>query len=340
MTDTRLGIVIIGRNEGERLRHCLASVIPLGAPVVYVDSGSTDGSPALAQRMGATVVPLAAAAGFTAARGRNAGLAALSAGGSPPAYVQFIDGDCRLVDGWIDTAVAHLDTHPDCAVVAGRRRELFPEASIFNRLCDMEWNTPVGPAAAVGGDALYRRMAFVAAGGFTDRLICGEEPELCLRLRRLGWRIERLDHAMTLHDAAMTRWGQWFRRSMRGGWAFAEGAALHGRDAERYNRRAVRSILFWGAAVPAGALAALAIGFSLGGWPGGLAIALGVVALYVAMVLRVARNRRHTGGEAWPAVLLYGGMTMLGKGAELVGMTSYALSSLNKNNNTVIIEYK
>ena len=41
---SQLGIVTIGRNEGERLRRCLSSVVGRGMPVVYVDSDSTDGS--------------------------------------------------------------------------------------------------------------------------------------------------------------------------------------------------------------------------------------------------------------------------------------------------------
>ena len=43
-----LGIVIIGRNEGDRLIRCIASVGD-EALVIYVDSGSTDESVAAAR---------------------------------------------------------------------------------------------------------------------------------------------------------------------------------------------------------------------------------------------------------------------------------------------------
>ena len=79
---------------------------------------------------------------------------------------------------------------------------MHPEASVYNRLCDFEWDTPVGDAEACGGDFLARAAAFGSVGGFDERMIAGEEPELCYRLRRGGWRIHRADHAMTLHDAA------------------------------------------------------------------------------------------------------------------------------------------
>jgi glycosyltransferase involved in cell wall biosynthesis len=49
MLMSQVGLVIIGRNEGERLRRCLASVGAGGCDVVYVDSGSTDGSSEVAR---------------------------------------------------------------------------------------------------------------------------------------------------------------------------------------------------------------------------------------------------------------------------------------------------
>lgn len=351
-----LGIVAIGRNEGARLERCLVSARAAAARVVYVDSGSTDGSVALAERLGVTVVHLDAAAGFTAGKARNLGFAALggalagpgrpapAAGIDPPAMVQFVDGDCEIVAGWIDAATARLAADPGLAAVAGRRRERHPDASLFNRHCDMEWDTAPGPAAAVGGDALYRSAAFAAAGGFDPGFICGEEPELCFRLRRAGWRIERLDAEMTLHDAAMTRVSQWWRRTLRAGWAFAEGAATHGASPERYNRREAWRSLFWGGAVPGAiaALLALAGGLALAGLPGwGWALgAAGLGALaYPAMALRIARSRRRDRGDGRNAALAYGALVMLGKPAECLGALRYHRSRA-RGQTARIIEYK
>jgi glycosyltransferase involved in cell wall biosynthesis len=148
MTESgRIGAVLIGRNEGARLLACLASVGAQAGRMVYVDSGSTDGSVTAAQAAGAVVVDLDLSQPFTAARARNEGLARLLEDG-PLDYVQFIDGDCELCDGWIGTAAAFLDAHPDIAVVHGRRRERFPEASLYNQLCDWEWDRPLGEAKA------------------------------------------------------------------------------------------------------------------------------------------------------------------------------------------------
>jgi glycosyltransferase involved in cell wall biosynthesis len=210
MGSMRIGLVAIGRNEGERLRRCLESSRRQVERLVYVDSGSTDGSAQLARSLGAEVVDLDMSIPFTAARARNEGRARLQALVPDLDCVQFVDGDCELVDGWIARAVAHLTAHPQAAVVCGRRRERDPESSVYNHLCDLEWDTPIGLAKACGGDALMRVTALDQVGGYNPDIIAGEEPDLCFRLRERGWEIWRIDGDMTLHDAAMTRFGQWW----------------------------------------------------------------------------------------------------------------------------------
>lgn len=315
--------VVIGRNEGARLVACLASLQGSVRRLVYVDSGSTDGSIGAAQAAGARVVALDLALPFTAARARNAGLAALAA--DPPDLVQFVDGDCIVEPAWIATALVFLDTHPQAVVVCGRRRERFPEASVWNRLADREWNTPVGPARACGGDALMRHAAVMAAGGYRDDLIAGEEPELCLRLIRAGGQVWRIDAAMTLHDAAMTRIGQWWRRTRRAGHAFAEGAALHGAGPERHWVTETRRAVIWGAGVP---LAAVVAGLV---HPAGLAILLA----WPLQVLRLGWRWRHEGRVGWEAALF----SVVGKLAEAQGVIGYWLDRL-RGRRRGLIEYK
>ena len=254
-------IVIIGRNEGERLRRCLDSCAGAGL-LFYVDSNSTDGSRELARAKGVETIELDLSRGFTAARARNAGFARLRQLRPDLQVVMFVDGDCEIVPDWIPAALALLRSRPDVVAVCGRRRERFPQASIYNRLCDIEWNTPVGEARAFGGDVVLRAPALAAAGGYRDDLIAGEEPELCVRLRAAGWKIWRLEHDMTWHDAGMTRWGQWWRRNVRSGHAFAEGAALHGAPPERHFVAETRRALLWGAALPVALLLA-----TLAWWP-------------------------------------------------------------------------
>ncbi|MGF1499200.1 MAG: glycosyltransferase family 2 protein [Elainellaceae cyanobacterium] len=260
-----VGLVAIGRNEGERLLRCLRSAIELVETIVYVDSGSTDGSVDAARNMGISVVELDLTIPFTAARARNAGFNHLLILNPEIEFIQFVDGDCEIAPGWIESAFQILKERADCAVVCGRRRERFPEQSIYNRLCDIEWDTPIGETKACGGDAMMRVSAFKQVNGFNPSLIAGEEPELCVRLRQAGWKILRANAEMTLHDAKMLRFGQWWKRSQRSGHAYAEGAWLHGRPPERHWVRETTSILVWGLFLPllSLGLAAVSHGFSL-----------------------------------------------------------------------------
>lgn len=308
--------VVIGRNEGARLLTCLNSLRGQMRRVVYVDSGSTDGSVQAAEAMGAEVVALDMSRPFTAARARNAGLARLSGEG----YVQLIDGDCELQPGWIAAALAAMATHPRAVVVCGRRRERAPQDSLWNRLCDLEWNTPLGLAAACGGDALMRLSALRAAGGYREDLIAGEEPELCLRLRRAGGEIWRIDAEMTLHDAGITRFGQWWQRSRRAGHAYAEGVALHGSGPERHWVAETRRALIWGGGVP---LAALVAGML---HPAGTLILLA----WPMQAVRLALRWRD------PQAALF---SVVGKLAETQGILGYAWGRLIRRRRG-LIEYK
>jgi len=326
----RTGVVAIGRNEGERLVRCLDSLQGRADAIVYVDSGSTDDSVANAEARGAEVVDLDTSVPCTAARARNAGYARLTEV-LDVELVQFIDGDCELDEDWLDVATRFLEEHPDVGMVAGRRRERFPEKSIYNRLADMEWDTPVGDATEVGGDTLIRRGVFDLVGGYDPKLIAGEDPDLCLRVREAGHRVVRIDAEMTRHDAAMYRFEQWWKRATRAGHAYAEGAHMHGATDERYRVRELRSIVAWGGALPAAsvALAPVTLGASLVGGAAG----------YALLWSRIYRHRRERDDERTHAAL-YATATTVGKVAEMRGVLQYAWNTFVRRKQSELIEYK
>jgi GT2 family glycosyltransferase len=330
----RAGLVAIGRNEGERLKRCLRSV-PAGCPVVYVDSGSCDDSVTFAQGLGMAVVPLATAQGFTAARARNAGWRALLAAHPGLDFVQFVDGDCELAPDWIARAIAALDAEPGLCAVFGRRRERFPQASFYNALCDDEWNVPVGLVEACGGDVLMRAGPLVQAGGYSDDLIAGEEPDLCLRLGGAGWRVRRIDAEMTLHDADMHHARQQWLRARRAGHAFAEHVARHGVAAFPGWRRQRDSILLWGGLIPA-----LIVLLALAGlrWTAPALLAPALALLYPAQIARIALGKWKRGAPARFA-LGYGLWIMLGKLAQFGGLARYHIKRWRGGPHR-IIEYK
>ncbi len=327
-----LSVVVIGRNEGERLQRCLDSVmamrlvqtgenseqVPAGEAatiargtgavsrfdqdgiadqdleLIYVDSGSTDGSVALAAARSWRVLTLEVGRP-TAARGRNAGWRAARA-----ETVLFLDGDTVLHPRFVIDAMPAFE-NVNTAVVWGHRRELFPEQSVYNRVMDLDWVYAHGYTGFCGGDALFRRDALEAVGGFDETLIAGEEPELCRRLIAAGYRILHVDLAMTGHDLAVMRFRQYWRRATRAGHAYAEVAErfrgtrepLWSDEVERNRRRALVLV----GVVPVGLL--------LGMVARSFLPLLLVMGLLLALAVRTAWKARWKGASA-ATLLLYG----------------------------------
>jgi glycosyltransferase involved in cell wall biosynthesis len=322
---TDFGVVAIGRNEGDRLKRCLLS-LPPSATMVYVDSGSTDGSDLWARGYGAQVVALDMSRPFTAARARNAGFRRLIEIGPNISFVQFVDGDCELVNEWPETAISFLQSHVDVAAVAGRRRERYPDQSIYNKLCDWEWDGPVGETRAFGGDVMLRTSSFQAVNGYLETLIAGEEPELAVRLRRAGWRIWRLGTDMTWHDAAIFQFRQWWYRNVRSGYAFAAGAYLHGAPPERHWVWESRRAWIWGILLP---IVCVATSLAIGHW--GLAMCL----IYPLQMVR--QMFRSTGTLSDRALKSF--FQILGRFPEGMGQLKF-LADRVLGRQALLIEYK
>lgn len=319
-----IGVVVIGRNEGERLVRCLRS-IGSSTPTVYVDSGSTDTSVATAAAFGAKVVALDLAIPFTAARARNAGRQAL--GGSVD-FVQFVDGDCEVRGSWLHEARVALEDDAGLAAVFGRRREVAPDASRYNWLCDVEWTTRPGDARYFGGDVMLRVAALDAAGGYPAEMIAGEEPDLAIRLRARGWRIKCLPTEMTLHDVAIARFGQWWRRAERSGHAYAELSHRHAGSALADYPRRLRGVLVWAVGVPT---AAVLTGVLLSPLAG-----LVVLLLPLLQTARLAWRERGRGARDSTMLALF---LMLAKPAQAIGAARYWLALVTQRR-TRLIEYK
>jgi len=294
-----------------------------------MDSGSIDGSVGLARSKGVEVVELDLTLPFTAARARNEGFARLEEINPSVRFVQFVDGDCEIAAGWLDNGCRVLEERPDVAVVSGRLRERFAERSIYNRLADIEWNSPIGEAKSCGGNAMIRVGALRQVGGFNPTLIAGEEPDLCVRLRQHNWIILRIDAEMALHDIAMTRFSQWWKRTERGGFAFAQGVAMHGRPPERHWVHELRSTILWGLVLPL---------FILGlAWPTHGA-SLMLTLAYPLQAFRITRRHRKLGMStinAW----LWGWNCILCRFPNALGVLRYWSSRLSGRHQT-LIEYK
>jgi len=331
MTPASLGIVVIGRNEGERLQACLDSLQGLGCPIVYVDSGSVDGSVGRARPLCEQVIELDPARPFSAARARNEGFQALVLAHPQTQFVQFLDGDCTLLPGWLDAARHAMDADRRRAIVLGPLCERRPQASIYNRLCALEWKSPAGDLrnfGALGGIMLVRAAAFVQLGGFNPHMIAGEDSEFGVRAGTAGFLITKIGEPMATHDADIHRFGQWWRRAVRSGHAIGQRFSLNGRGPARDCARERRSVLFWAFGIP------LAIVLSIPVTHGASVLLAGG---YAVLARRIAQHRRMQGDNASDA-WLYARFVVLGKFAEGLGLLQFHLNHLAGRYR--IIEYK
>ncbi|MEO0529851.1 MAG: glycosyltransferase [Planctomycetota bacterium] len=330
---SRVGVVVIGRNEGERLRACLASLAPLGLPIVYVDSDSSDGSRDLAADAGATVVSLDSSQPMNASRARREGAERLLADHGSTEFIAFIDGDCTVAPKWITTATDAMSADPSLAAVCGRRRELEPHASMYNLACDHEWDTPVGECDAVGGDSIWRVSAYQQAGGFDPTVPAGEEPELCQRVRQAGWRLQRLDTEMTTHDAAIHRFGPWWKRQLRTGYS---GADVEHRFHLGLFDRLIRGSKFWAFTVPQMTVAAMLVAGWFGGWAYAGYVLLTAVGVGMLQTVRIARG---VAGRPLLDRLKIATLTMLAKPAIALGARRYE-ADRRRGRGAKLLEYK
>ena len=326
-----VGIVVIGRNEADRLLACLESIRPSGCPVVYVDSGSTDGSLERARGLCDVAIALDPARPFSAARARNEGFQALVAATPQVRFVQFLDGDCTLLPGWLAAAEQAMAADAMRAVVVGSLRERHPEASDYNRLCALEWKSPPGDLTnfgALGGIMLVRADLFARLGGFNEQVIAGEDSEFGVRVAMAGFKVTKIGVEMATHDADIHRFSQWWRRAVRGGHAIGQRFSLHGHEPIRDCARERRSVLLWGLALPA-TIVALA--------PATHGLSLFLAGGYAVLGWRIVRYRRGQGDSAADA-RLYARFVVIGKFAEAWGLLKFHVNRMVGRFR--IIEYK
>jgi glycosyltransferase involved in cell wall biosynthesis len=326
-----MAAVVIGRNEGERLEPSLRSVQAAGLPLVYVDSGSSDDSPGVAAKLEIPVVELNPSRPFSAARGRNEGLDEALRRWPAIQYILFLDGDCVLDPLFPAAAAATFEQHPDCAIVTGHLSERSPDASVYNRLCAIEWRSPAGRIenfAALGGIMAARISAIREVGCFNEQVIAGEDSELGVRLALAKFTVIKIDQPMATHDAELLRFGQWWKRAVRGGHALAQRYALNGGSRLQDCRREFFSALFWGLVLPLATLLLV--------WPTrGLSLLL--LGGYALLGWRVYRYYVRSGVPKSDAILV-ARFIIYAKFAEIIGVFRYFLN--RARGSFRIIEYK
>ncbi len=300
-------------------------------PLIYVDSGSTDHSVAIAGPLVDAVLELDPAKPFSAARARNEGFERLVTLFPTLELIQFVDGDCVLFEGWLEAAKQSMWDDTKRAVIIGHLQECNPDISIYNRLCALEWKSPAGDLknfGALGGIFMVRVNVFKNLGGFNTSVIAGEDSEFGVRLSLAGYKVTKIDHSMAIHDANMTTFSQWWKRSVRAGHAIGQRAHLNGRSSVKDCVQERKSTLVWGVAMPLLALILLI--------PTRGASAL-ILLAYLVLALKVYLFRRKQ-NESVSDAIVYAKFIVLAKFANGLGLLKFYFNRFKQRYE--IIEYK
>ena len=285
-----------------------------------MDSGSSDDSVSAAARDGTSVVELEIPPDFTAARARNAGLAKLLAENPGLEFFQTVDGDCEIDGDWMAAGLSALRAEPDLGGVFGRLHERYPDRSVYNAICDDDWNVPVGEVTILGGVALLRVSAFREVGLYNATMIAGEEPDLAMRMRGCGWRLRRIDAAMGFHDVDITSFSQWCTRTRRTGHAYAELAHRYPDGRAPNWPRTALSIVFWGGGMPL----ALALSVVLACFAGSYWWIVAAL-LFLVWPIRMLQIAKAKFARGLPIKVCFaaGATIMIGKIPQLFGLLEY-----------------
>lgn len=322
MSDKYIGVVVIGRNEGQRLILCLESILKVNVPCVYVDSQSTDNSVTEAQKRGIETVLLDASSPINASRARNEGFDKLIKTFPELEYVHFIDADCELNEQWLDIACSTLQTDEQLSIVVGRLHEKQRNETVYMRLCDIDWYVKPGYAKKCGGIFTVRRQIYADLNGFDTSLIAGADPEFCHRLELVGGKIFVLDTDMGTHDSAMYHFSQWWKRAVKVGFGYANGV--------NWAKGKIKSILFWAVFLPIliGVLA-----FSFSSWY------ISGILLYLIQIVRIYTSGVKTGTNSIYDRWLYSAFCVLAKFPQAIGAFRFYINKV-RGRNQRIIEYK
>jgi len=324
MNSMKIGVVIIGRNEGERLILCLESVLTAEVPCVYVDSQSSDNSVNEAKKRQVSTVLLDKSAPINASRARNAGFDALVSENAELEYVHFIDADCELNEMWLMEALSVLEKNPEVGIVSGRLREKYRTESVYMRLCDIDWYVKPGEVDSCGGIFTTRRIVFEELSGFDTSLIAGADPEFCFRLHNKGWKILSLEGDMGTHDSAMRHFSQWWNRCVKVGFGYANGAKWGGWQKQ------YRSSLVWGAILPL--LIIMGVSFiSL--------YFVTLLGLYPLLIMKIYMSKLDIGSDSPYDKFLYALFCVVAKFPEARGVLKFWINRV-KGQQQKIIEYK
>ena len=329
MLSAKIGVVMLDQNTGVSPEPAIRSLGDVKT-IVYVTANPKNEAAATALRMGAEIVKLPGKT-VNPGRARNTGYRRLKALNPDIEYVQFLEPDFILHADWFNNALAFMVRRPEVAVIDGHKRERFSEKSMLNMVKEISRRKPKGELQTTGESAFVRAEAFEAAGGFRGDIASNDTDDLCLRLRRRGQHIWRVETQMGVNHSRKRDLKDWWREAKRNGYEYAHGVYLHGAQPERFRVLEQSRAIIWGGAFPvfivlAAVISALSVRFfSPMTSPYGVFfwILCSGFLVYFAKIFLIAL--RHGPGQrsSWA----YGALVTIGHFGEFLGVAKYHLDS-------------
>jgi glycosyltransferase involved in cell wall biosynthesis len=196
-----LAVVLISKDQEWNIVRLIKSALRWTASfpsreIVLVDSASVDNTVDIASNYPINIIRLQSDQRLTAAAGRYVGYQKTSGD-----LILFLDGDMELCEGWVDRAIAVIQSGPDVAAVTGQVINLPPSTGsrAAPRSEPSYYGNSVTEVSYGGGATMYRRSVLKQVGTFNPYIYSEEEPELCLRIRYAGYRILSLEHPIAYH---------------------------------------------------------------------------------------------------------------------------------------------
>jgi len=226
-----VSVIIVSYQTADLIGPCLTSVLSqrdVTTEIFVVDNASTDGS--------ATVVANRFPTVNITANEENRGFGAANNQVLPQCrgrHILFLNPDTVLQEGCLAAAAAHMDGHPELGLAG--LRILNPDGSdqesVSYRYLSERYTTgelaelPGEIAAVLGAAMIAPRGAIEAVGGFDEEFfLYGEDEDLCLRLRRRGFRVGYIPAARVLHHHGQSERlsppADVWRRKIRAEWLF------------------------------------------------------------------------------------------------------------------------
>ena len=244
------GIVVVGANPRISPEAAVRSAGD-GRAVVFVSVGAGDEALSKAKQAGAIVVEGDPRSLTPGGRARNAGYRQLKKIAPHIRYVQFIESDNALDPDWISNAERFMERRTEVTIVEGIFQTAPSQQAELATINEARQKSISGEVALNSSENLFVRAdKFEAVGGFRGDLLMRETDDLCVRLRRRGGRIWRIDYAMLVTGAAKPSQSSWWKSGVRRGFGNAYIASLHGGPPERVGVRETARAVFWGFTFP------------------------------------------------------------------------------------------